>query len=124
MSYSGQKILLVDDDQSFRELYNAAFRLNGINVSMAAKGTEAIEKIKVAKPDLILLDLMLPDLSGFGVLKILKQNPKTAGIKVWMVTNLAEDADREQAQSLGADDYLVKANYTPNQVIEKIKNSL
>ena len=124
MSYSGQKILLVDDDQSLRELYNVAFRLNGINFSMAAKGIEAIEKIKVDKPDLILLDLMLPDLSGFGVLKLLKKDPETADIKVWMITNLAEDVDREQAQSLGAEDYLVKSNYTPKQVIEKIKDSL
>lgn len=122
--YSGQKILLVDDDPSLRDLYNATFRLNQINLSLASTGVEGVQKAKAEKPTLILLDLMLPDLSGFGVLKMIKADPKLASTKIWMLTNLAEDADKEQAKALGADEYLVKANITPKQLADKIKSSL
>jgi len=120
MSYSGQKILLVDDDPDFIEIYSTIFRETGVNFSVAKNGTEALEKAKTEKPALILLDLMLPNIDGFEVLKRLKQIPQTSTIPVWMMTNLAEQLNQTIATSLGATDYLVKASVTPKQVCEKI----
>lgn len=122
MAYTGQKILLVDDDPSFRELYSAVFQVNGINFSLAQTGTEAIEKAKAEKPELILLDIMLPDMNGFEVLKQLKQSAETQNSTVWMLSNLAEQTNKETASSLGATDYLFKAAHTPKLVTDKIKN--
>ena len=123
MSYSGQQILLVDDDPDFIEIYSATFRAADFNFSIAKNGPEAIEKATTEKPALILLDLMLPNIDGFEVLKRLKQSPETAAIPVWMITNLAEQLNQTIATSLGAADYLVKASVTPQQVCEKIKGS-
>ena len=116
----GKKILFVDDDQHIVQLYSAVFSKAGFNFSTASNGLEAIEKAGTEKPDLLLLDIMLPDLNGLEVLKKLKQNPQTADITVWMLTNLPEQMNEETAQSYGASDYLVKSAYTPKQVISKI----
>jgi two-component system alkaline phosphatase synthesis response regulator PhoP len=121
MAYTGQKILLIDDDPAFRELYSAVFQVNGINFSLASNGMEGMEKAKAEKPALVLLDIMLPDMNGFDVLKSLKQNQETSSIPVWMISNLAEQTNRETAASLGATDYLFKANHTPKLVSDKIK---
>jgi CheY-like chemotaxis protein len=121
MEAVNQKILLVDDDPTFVRLYSAVFKAQNIDFSIAANGAEAIQKAVAEKPSLILLDIMLPDLNGFDVLKKLKQDEQTSNITVWVITNLAEQLNMETAKSLGAKDYLVKASYTPNQVVEKIK---
>ena len=123
MTYSGQKILLVDDDPDFIEIYSATFKAAGLNFSIAKNGPEALEKAKTEKPALILLDLMLPNIDGFEVLKRLKQTPEASTIPVWMITNLAEPLNQTIAASLGAADYLVKASVMPQQVCEKIKAS-
>lgn len=119
-----QRILLVDDDPNFVELYTAVFREYGFNFSIAQNGLEALEKAKSEKPSLLLLDIMLPDLNGFEVLKKLKQFQETANITVWMISNLAEQVNREKATALGATDYMVKSAVTPKQVCDKIKNFL
>ena len=118
---AGNKILFVDDDQHIVQLYAAVFAKAGFNFSTASNGLEAIEKASTEKPDLMLLDIMLPDLNGLEVLKKLKQNPQTADISVWMLTNLPEQMNEETAASYGASGYLVKSAYTPKQVIEKIR---
>jgi DNA-binding response OmpR family regulator len=117
----GKKILFVDDDQQIIQLYGAVFTQFGFAFSVARNGLEAIEKAESEKPALILLDIMLPDLNGLDVLKKLKQNPETANIDVWMISNLAEQVNKETATSLGANDYLVKSSYTPKQVCAKIQ---
>lgn len=117
---AGKKILFVDDDDRMVQLYMAVFTRAGFNFSIARNGLEAIEKATAEKPDLLLLDIMLPDLNGLEVLKKLKQNPQTADITVWMLTNLPEQLNQETAKSYGASDYLVKSAYTPKQVLEKI----
>lgn len=120
----GKKILFVDDDINVVQLYTAVFSEAGFNVSIAKNGLEALEKAENEKPALILLDIMLPDLNGLDVLKKLKQNPETADIAIWMITNLAEQVNRETASSLGASDYLVKSSHTPKQVCAKIQGFL
>ncbi|MEX0617001.1 MAG: response regulator [Candidatus Woykebacteria bacterium] len=116
-----KRILLVDDDSSFTDLYSAVFNNFGFKYSVAQNGAVALETASQEKPSLLLLDVMLADMNGFEVLKKLKSNPETKDIPVWMITNLAEQVNRETASSLGASDYLVKSSYTPKQVCEKIK---
>ena len=115
-----KKILLVDDDPVFTQLYASVFNSTGLNCILAEHGLEALDTAKEEKPDLILLDIMMPDINGFDVLKRLKANPTTAQIPVWMLTNLAEQIDQETAASLGAGGYLVKSTNTPKQVCQKI----
>ena len=116
----GRKILFVDDDPHIIQLYSAVFVASNINYTIARNGLEALEKAERERPSLILLDIMLPDLNGLDVLKKLKQNPQTANIPVWMISNLAEQVNKETANSLGATEYLVKASFTPKQVTTKI----
>ena len=118
---AGNKILFVDDDQHIVQLYSAVFAKAGFNFSIATNGLEAIEKAGTEKPDLLLLDIMLPDLNGLEVLKKLKQNPQTTDITVWILTNLPEQMNEETETSYGAGGYLVKSAYTPKQVVEKIR---
>src|SRR4030042_3985184 len=112
-----KKVLLADDDPSFTELYTSIFQSSGINFSVAQNGLETIEKAKKEQPTIILLDIMMPDIDGFEVLKKLKQDPATSNIPVWMLTNLAQQLNQETAVSLGAGGYIVKAETTPNQVV-------
>src|SRR4030065_1570308 len=116
------KILLVDDDPTFIQLYSSVFRIQKINLSIAKNGIEAIQKASEEQPNLILLDIMLPDINGFDVLKRLKEDPRTNKITVWVFSNLAEQINKDTAKSLGAQDYLVKASNTPNQVVAKINS--
>lgn len=119
-----KKILLVDDDPNIIDLYSGIFQEYGFNFSTAENGKEALEKVEAEKPTLILLDIMLPDLSGFDVLQKLKQEPATENIEVWMLTVLAEQVNKDRAESLGATEYLVKSAYTPKQICDKIKKFL
>ncbi len=121
MEQNAKKILLVDDDPTFTQLYSSVFKIQGLNFSIATNGVEALQKTVSEKPDLILLDIMLPEISGMEVLKKLKGDPQTKHITVWMITNLAEQLNQETAASLGAADYLVKASNTPLKIVEKIK---
>jgi len=116
----GKKILLVDDDEVFSQLYASVFTSAGYKCIVAEHGLEALDAAKEEQPDLILLDIMMPDINGFEVLKRLKKDPATSQIPVWMLSNLAEQIDRETAANLGAVDYLVKSAHTPKQVCEKI----
>jgi len=124
MATAVKKVLLIDDDPAFIDISVRAFVAAGIDYLTAFNGIEAIEKAKSEKPALILLDIMMPGLDGFAVLNKLKQNPETAKIPVWMITNLPGQIDKEHAASIGASDYLVKAENTPGKVCEKIRTFL
>lgn len=117
------KIFLVEDDPLMVRMYEKAFKLSGYDVEMAFDGEEAIARIQTMKPKptLILLDIMMPKLSGFEVLKQMKQNASLKGIPVVMLTNLAGQADAEKALSFGAVLYLVKSQYDPKEIVEKVK---
>lgn len=118
------KVLLVDDDANLIELYSTVFRKNNLNFVIAKNGNQALDKAKSEKPNLILLDIMLPDVNGFDVLKQLRANPETKGITIWMLTVLAEQSNKTKAQELGADDYIVKSSYTPQQIVAKVREFL
>lgn len=124
MELASKKVLLIDDDPTFVDVSVRAFKANGIDFLTAFNGIEAIEKAKSGQPSLILLDIMMPGLDGFAVLNKLKTNPATAKIPVWMLTNLPGEINKERSSSLGAADYLVKAENTPVKICLKIKSFL
>jgi CheY-like chemotaxis protein len=117
-----KRILLVEDDQFQRKAEEALLRLRGHDVIVAVDGEAALERLaKAERPDLIVLDLIMPKLSGFEVLKRVKADPGTASIPVIVLSNLSQDSDRRQVLDSGAAEYLVKANMTLHEVIERIE---
>lgn len=118
------KILLVEDDTFLLGMYATKFELDGFKVIMAEDGEKAIRAALKELPDIILLDIILPKLNGFEVLKQLKLEPTTAKIPVILLTNLSQKDEIEQGLKIGAEDYLIKANFMPSEVVEKIKKIL
>jgi DNA-binding response OmpR family regulator len=124
MTSQDKKILLVEDDQMLREMYQTKFKNDGYEVVTADNGEDGWQKAQSEAPSIIMLDIILPMLDGFSVLEKLKANEKTKAIPVVMLTNLGTDEDRAKGEQLGALDYLVKANMTPEQVLNTIKKYL
>jgi len=118
------KILLVEDDSFLLGMYATKFELNGYKVVMAEDGEKAVRAAVKELPDIILLDIVLPKLNGFEVLKKLKAEPATAKIPVILLTNLSQRSEIEQGLKMGAEDYLIKAHFMPSEVAEKIKKVL
>ncbi len=119
-----KKILIVEDDKFLRELIAKKLLSENYQTIEAKNGEEGIKKITGEKPDLVLLDLILPGIDGFEVLKQAKENPQTAEIPVIVLSNLGQRDDVEKGLGLGAVDFLIKAHFTPREIIEKIKNVL
>ncbi|MFC1618123.1 response regulator transcription factor [Patescibacteria group bacterium] len=124
MTDDSKKILLVEDDADLIDMYEAKFKMEGFDVTRAENGAQALNEIKVNKPAAILLDIVMPEIDGFQVLKDLKADPTTKKIPVILLTNLGQDGDIRKGIELGADDYLIKANYTPNEVVDKVNKAL
>ncbi|MDB4984593.1 MAG: two component transcriptional regulator, winged helix family [Patescibacteria group bacterium] len=118
------KILIIEDDDFLRSLAVTKLEKEGFTVSMAADGQSGLAAITANMPDLIILDLMLPVMSGFDVLKSIKAQDATKDIKVIVFSNLGEDSDIKTCLDMGANDYLVKANFTLDELVEKIKGLL
>jgi DNA-binding response OmpR family regulator len=119
-----KKILFVEDDDALANVYLARLRAEGFDVKRVANGEEALAAAVAYKPDLILLDVMMPKVSGFDVLDIIRNTPETANLKVVMLTALSQDADRKRAEQMGVDDYLVKSQVVITDVIDRIKHHL
>ncbi len=125
MSDSNQhRILLVEDDDGLANVYQQRLEAEGFTVKRVPNGEDALAVAIEFKPDLILLDVMMPKVSGFDVLDILRNTPETAKIKVIMLTALSQDTDKEKAQKLGADDYLVKSQVVIADVVARVKHHL
>ena len=121
---NSKKILIVEDDKFLRELMSQKLVKEEYDVSQAIDGEEGIKKIKEEKPDLVLLDLILPGIDGFEVLSQMKEDPILALIPVIILSNLGQKEDIERGLKLGAVDYLIKAHFTPGEIIEKVKSVL
>lgn len=119
-----KKILLVEDDDSLASVYTMRLEAEGFNVRRVPNGEDALAAAIEYRPDLVLLDVMMPKVSGFDVLDILRNTPETANAKIVMLTALSQDTDKQKATSLGADDYLVKSQVVIADVIERIKHHL
>ena len=115
------KILIVEDDTNLLKLYQEIFTKENFEVETADDGEQAIKKSKEFLPDVVLLDLMLPVVDGFGVLKEIKADPLTKDIKVIVFTNLDSQIQKEKTLTLGAAKYVVKATDSPGNILEEVK---
>lgn len=123
MEESPKKILLVEDDQMIIDMYKMRFEEEGFEVLITDRGSEAMEMASSQKPAAVLLDVILPEIDGFSILQSLKSSLDTKAIPVILLTNLGQESDREKGHQLGADDYFVKSQHTPAEIIQKV-NSL
>lgn len=117
-------ILVVEDDYFLRNLLLHKIEQEKLPFDAAVNGSEALEKIKAKIPAVIILDLVLPDTDGFEVLEKIKKQPDTKGIPVIVVSNLGQKDEIERCLKLGANDYLIKANFTPKEIVDKIREYL
>ncbi len=115
-----KKILFVEDDENFFSVFSVPLKMKGYSVIHVTDGAIAVEKAIAEKPDLIILDIILPGMSGLDILKELKENPDTKGIKVVMLTNFGSDDNVSKAMEYGSDDYLMKYNVVPSELPDKI----
>jgi DNA-binding response OmpR family regulator len=115
------KVLLVEDDKMLADMYVTKFSKEGMEILKADDGAKGLEMAKKEKPDLILLDIIMPKLDGFAVLKELKKDPGMSDTHILLLTNLGQSEDVEKGKQLGADDYFIKANHTPAEIVTKVK---
>lgn len=121
---SKKKILLVEDDAALASVYRARLELEGFDIREVANGEDALSATIEYKPDLILLDAMMPKISGFDVLDILRNTPETANVRIIMLTALSQPKDKERAENLGVDDYMVKSQVVIGDVVTRVKHHL
>ena len=124
MQEINKKILLVEDDEGLASVYLTRLEAEGFTVRRVPNGEDALASAIEFKPDLILLDAMMPKVSGFDVLDILRNTQETANVRVIMLTALSQDADKARAEELGVDEYLVKSQVVIADVVERIKHHL
>lgn len=124
MAEKKEKILIVEDDKTLREMYQLRLSINGYDVLEAKDGEEGLDLAIKEKPDLILLDIMMPKMSGMDVLDIIKSTPETKDIPIIVLTALTDESVKSKGLVYGAEDYLVKSQTMPGQVVEKIEKVL
>ncbi len=119
-----KKILLVEDDNFIIDIYITKLKEVGFSVQSAVNGEDALAKIKQSSPDLVLLDIVLPQVTGFEFLQEIKSMPELKNVPVIVLSNLGQKKEVEKGLSLGAAKYLIKAHYTPTEVVEEIRTVL
>ena len=119
-----KKILLVEDDDALANTYVMRLEAEGFDIRRVSNGEDALAATREYKPNLVVLDAMMPKVSGFDVLDILRNTPETANLKVIMLTALSQESDKQRAQGLGVDDYMVKSQVVMSDVVERIKYHL
>jgi DNA-binding response OmpR family regulator len=119
-----KKILLVEDDDALANVYVTRLQAEGFDIKRVPNGEDALAAALQYRPDLIVLDVMMPKVSGFDVLDIIRNTPEIGNVKIVMLTALSQDSDKQRAQQLGVDDYLVKSQVVIADVVERIKKHL
>ncbi len=119
-----KKILIVDDDPFILDMYILKFKECGFDVENARDGKAGLDKIESYQPDILLLDIVMPVMDGFDVLSELKKRKLAHNIKIILLSNLGQKSDVERGMELGADYYIIKAHFTPSEVVEKVKGLL
>jgi PAS/PAC sensor hybrid histidine kinase len=119
-----KKILLVEDDEVLASVYRARLEMEDFEVMEVHDGEQALTAALKYRPDLMILDVMMPKISGFDVLDILRNTPETMNLQIIMLTALSQESDRERAEKLGVDEYLVKSQVMISDVIEKVREHL
>ena len=124
MKIKDTKILVVDDDPFILDMYVMKFKEQGFQIETAMDGKTALEKIEIVKPDIVLLDVVMPKIDGFDVIKKIKENKTPRTFKILFLTNFGQKEDVERGMELGADGYIIKAHFTPSEVAAKVKELL
>lgn len=124
METNKKKVVVVEDDEHISKVYEIKLAMENITAIVAHDGEEAVVMISAEKPDMIILDLMIPKKDGFAVLEEIKKDPKLAQIPVIVISNLGQKGDQDRALALGANEYLVKVNYPIQEIIDKVKGYL
>lgn len=119
-----QKIFLVEDDPFLVDIYSTKFKKLGYDVVNSAGGEEIIAKLQEAKPDVLILDIVLPNIDGWEILRRVKADDRLKGLKVIILSNLGQEEEIKKGMELGAVKYLVKAHLNPSEVIEEIRKIL
>lgn len=119
-----KKILLVEDDSFLIDIYSTKLKESGFSVEVASEGDEAVRRVKEDIFDLVLLDIVMPKLDGWEILRQIKAESKLKELKVIIISNLSQKEEVEKGMNLGAEKYLIKAHYTPSEVVKEIKEVL
>lgn len=119
-----KKVLIIEDDEHISKVYELKLVKEGIEIAVARDGEEGIAKIISEKPDLVMLDLMIPRKDGFAVLDEVRANPAVKDIPILVLSNLGQKTDRDKALALGAKEYVVKVDLSIQEVIDKVKGYL
>ena len=114
-------ILLVEDDPFLIDIYTTKLKEAGFSVVVAVEGEESLKKIAEEKPDIVLLDIVLPNVDGWEVLRKIRKDQKLKDLKVVILSNLGRKEEVEKGKKLGAVKYLIKAHHTPSEVVEEVK---
>ena len=117
-------ILLIEDDPFLVDLYTTKFKEMGFSIEVAIDGQEGLKKMETKKPDLLLLDIVLPGINGWEILGEIKRKEQLKDLKVVILSNLTQKEEVEKGLELGAARYLIKAHYTPSEVVEEVKKIL
>ena len=118
----GKKTLLIEDEEMLATMYKTKFEKEGVSIDVASDGEAGLAMAEASQYGIVLVDIIMPKLDGFAVLKKLRSLPQYAATPIMMLTNLGQEEDIAKGKQLGATDYLVKANFTPSQVLEKIQS--
>jgi len=118
------RILIIEDDVFIMDMYETKFKMAGFEVLRAENGDKGIKVARKEKPDLIVLDIVMPQMDGLEVLKVTKGDSELKDIPVVLLTNLGQRENIEEGLKLGADDYIIKAHFTPDEVVGKVKKVL
>lgn len=117
-------VVIVEDEKMLADMYTTKFTMEGFAAKKANDGATGLKMVQQTKPDIVLLDIIMPKIDGFGVLKMLKDDPDMKDIPVILLTNLGQEEDIKKGKELGAADYFVKANHTPAEVVQKVRQVL
>jgi DNA-binding response OmpR family regulator len=118
------KIAIIEDDQVISQMYRMKFEADGFDVQLARNGKSGIALVETYSPDIILLDLQMPEMNGVEALEIIRKNDWGKNIPVIILTNLGEEESPKHLRALGIHSYIVKANLTPRQVVQRVKEAL
>lgn len=119
-----KKILIIEDDRYISKMYQLKLSLEGYSVEVAENGRQGVDKVKEFVPDVILCDILMPELDGFEVIKIVKSEEATKNIPILIMSNLGQEDHIQKGMQLGAVGYIVKSQYTPSKVVDTIKQVL
>ncbi len=119
-----KKILIIEDEEIMMNLLKEKLSMEGYDVSTARNGEEGVLKMREINPDLILLDIVMPKLGGFGVMEIMRKDDKLKKIPIIIISNSGQPVELDRVKKLGASDWLIKTEFDPQEVLEKVKKQL